>query len=235
MYKSMVIAASAVMAMATLVPAAQAGRGHGHGGMRMGGSSSMMRLSTPRTSMQKVHHHHHHRRFRPIYVAPVPVTTVTQEEYGVKSYKAAGGGKAPLVRFADGMGRMFDPVSKVWFDGKSNCWSGKYPWTFKSGAWSYGEYRWYEADGMWRTDAPEAPMAVDCDTVPMFAAKLNTAPAKAPRKAIAEKVEETEPVAEAPKLAAKTTDKGKAEAPAKPAECKKYFPSVGGMVAVPCE
>jgi hypothetical protein len=232
MYKSMVIAASAVMAMATLVPAAQAGRGHGHGGMRMG-SGSMMRLSSPRLSVQKIHHHHH-RRFRPIYVAPA--TTVTQEEYSVKSYKAAGGAKAPLVRFADGMGPMFDPVSKVWFDGKSHCWAGRYPWTFKAGTWSYGDYRWYEADGMWRTDAPEAPMAVDCDTVPIFAAKLNTAPAKAPGKANAEKVEETGRTVEAPKLAAKTTtDKGKAEAPAKPAECKKYFPSVGGMVSVPCE
>jgi hypothetical protein len=221
--KVTVVALAAAAAMVALVPL-EASAGGRHGGMRHGGG--MMRMSSG-----KHHHHHHHRRhFRRIYVAPVVTEKVYTERRTIVTKKAA------LVRFADGKGRMFDPASSVWFDGKSNCWSGRLGWTFRNGAWFYGSHRWYEADGLWQTDAPEAPVAVDCDTVPVFAAKLKpareTKPArdttKSGRKSVVEITDTSEQTV-------RTAEKGAAEKAAKPAECKKYFPSVGEMVTVPCE
>ena len=51
--------------------------------------------------------------------------------------------KVAVIRYADGMGRVYDVASKAWHDGQNHCWSGKLGWTFKNGAWSYGSYRWY--------------------------------------------------------------------------------------------
>ena len=62
-------------------------------------------------------------------------------------------------------GRVYDVASKAWHDGQNHCWSGKLGWTFKNGAWCYGSFRWYEADGTWRTNAPEAPKSVACETI----------------------------------------------------------------------
>ncbi len=220
--KVAVVSVVAAAAMVALVPA-EASAGHHGGGMRVGGG--MMRMSAGN------HHHHHHRRhFRPIYVAPV----VTERVYSQRRTTTGVTPKPALVRFADGKGRIYDPASGVWFDGKSSCWAGKAQWTFKTGAWFYGSYRWYEAGGLWQTDAPESPAAVDCATVPVFAAKLQPASdSKGGRKEMVENADQPERAIEAPKV--KTAQKGAAEKPEKAAECKKYFPSVGVTLPVPCE
>jgi hypothetical protein len=46
-------------------------------------------------------------------------------------------------------GRQFDPVSKTWFDGKGQCWSGDKPFAFKTGSWFYGDARWVETSSGW--------------------------------------------------------------------------------------
>jgi hypothetical protein len=145
-----------------------------------------------------------------------------------------------MAKLADGQGRMFDPATKVWFDGRNSCWNGGYPWTFKNGAWFFGSYRWYQAgDGMWKTDAPETPIAIDCATVPAFAAKAKPAMAKIDRKETVEHTDETAPTTAENKTTIKTADQSIVEKPArvdaKPANCKKYFPSVGALLSVPCE
>ena len=85
----------------------------------------------------------------------------------------------PLVKFADGEGRQFDPSSNVWFDGKSQCWSGKEQFTFKSDDWSYGKKEWAESNGAWKVASGDAPELVSCESVPSFAAKANAFAAKA--------------------------------------------------------
>lgn len=153
-------------------------------------------------------------------------------------------------RIADGKGREFDAASKVWFDGKDRCFSGQQAFTFKAGSWFYGTSKWYEADGSWQTDAAVAPIAVNCGSAPVFAARVKPA---APQPGSPSKdtqysesrgnasggtaqpevppTKMAEIPAEPPAKGAPRTD----FAPAKSPECKKYFPSVGGMMNVPCE
>jgi hypothetical protein len=227
MSKSKVSAVAVMVAAAvvTLAPA-EASCGGRHGGMRMGGG---MRMSSG-------NHHNHHRHFRrhhrPIYVAPK--TTVTEETYSVKRSRVGTVQKAAAAKMSDPMGRMYDPAAMAWFDGKGLCWSGKQAWTLKSGDWYYGNYRWYLADGIWQTEAPEAPTAMDCGTVPVFAAKLDAMEKKASRKAI-EPAKAPERTKGAPKSYAVKGDADKPEKADKPAECKKYLPSLGEMVTVPCQ
>ena len=134
--------------------------------------------------------------------------------------------------------------SKVWYDGQNHCWTGKLAWTFKNGSWFYGSYRWSEIDGTWRTSAPEAPTSVDCETVPAFAGKICPQSSQANgQKEFAAEAERRRPKT----LATAREDRRKAAAEesaqlAPPAdgnavrasECKKYFPSVGEMLPVPC-
>ena len=134
----------------------------------------------------------------------------------------------PLVKFADGFGRQFDPTSKVWFDGKSQCFSGKEQFTFKNNAWSYGGSKWTESNGIWKTTSADAPQLVSCRSVPSFAAKAGAFAAQTAKR------EETPP-AIVPKI---KTAEGTTSEPAKSApastECKRYFPSIGQMLLVPC-
>ena len=147
----------------------------------------------------------------------------------------------PLVKFADGTGRQFDPASKVWFDGKSQCFSGKQQFTFKNDSWFYGTSKWTESNGIWKTNSAEAPELVSCESVPSFAAKANAFTSKTANrgessKGAAEQPVKTPAAAPAPKI--KTAEgTGSSEiAKAAPAqtECKKYFPSIGQMLVVPC-
>jgi hypothetical protein len=218
--KPLVIVGSAVLAVAmtTLVSTAEAGKHHG-GGFRF---------------------HHRH-----VYIAPVYTETYRVVRKPVVQEKVA------VIRYADGMGRVYDLASKVWHDGQNHCWSGKLAWTFKNGSWFYGSYSWSEADGTWRTSSPEAPRSVACETVPAFAGKFTPTVGLANgQKEFArnsEKGESGEPRM-APKIVAppvKTAEKAPSEEPtqlALPADgnatragqCKKYFPSVGEMLPVPC-
>jgi hypothetical protein len=150
----------------------------------------------------------------------------------------------PLVKFADGEGRQFDPASKVWFDGKSQCWSGKEEFIFKSGDWSYGKKEWAQSNGAWKVASGESPELVSCESVPSFAAKANTFATKtAAQNRKLEKADNatSQPAPTATSGLAKIKTAGDAAAVAqKPvttpasAECKKYFPSVGQMISVPC-
>ncbi|NJO33149.1 MAG: hypothetical protein HC869_08390 [Rhodospirillales bacterium] len=63
----------------------------------------------------------------------------------------------PLVKFADGEGRQYDPASQVWFDGESQCWSGTKQFTFKDGDWFYGKKEWAEATGLGRPSPASRP------------------------------------------------------------------------------
>lgn len=146
----------------------------------------------------------------------------------------------PLVKFADGEGRQFDPASKVWFDGKSQCFSGKEQFTFKKNAWYFGDSKWTESNGIWKTNGDEAPELVSCQSVASFAAK-----AKAYNAKMANQGESSKDAADKPvKAPAASTAKIKtadgtgvaetAKTAPEPTECKKYFPSIGQLLVVPC-
>ena len=155
---------------------------------------------------------------------------------------------APLVKFADGEGRQFDPSSKVWFDGKSQCWSGQEQFTFKNGDWSYGKKEWAEGDGSWKVASGDAPELVSCESVPSFSAKADAFATKtAAQRSKLEKAENadkgatSQPAPATPGPAkiktAESDTSAIAQKPVTPstsAECKKYFPSVGQMISVPC-
>jgi hypothetical protein len=85
--------------------------------------------------------------------------------------------KVAVAKTADNKGRRYDADSKVWFDGDGHCWRGKEDFAFKDGAWFYGDSRWQQIDGQWRTRSGTGPASVDCRSVPVFA-KL--APAEEP-------------------------------------------------------
>ncbi|MFM9846472.1 MAG: hypothetical protein ACKVP3_04850 [Hyphomicrobiaceae bacterium] len=154
----------------------------------------------------------------------------------------------PLVKFADGEGRQFDPASLVWFDGKSQCWSGTKQFTFKDGDWFYGKKEWAESKGSWKVASGDAPEFVSCESVPSFAAKANAVATKtATQTGKIEKAENADkgatsqppPVTPNP-TKIKTAESDTSAIAQKPvttpasAECKKYFPSVGQMISVPC-
>jgi hypothetical protein len=184
-----------------------------------------------------------HHVFRPHFYSPAPSYRERDEdEVRIKRRKVVQEKKkvVPLVKFADGSGRQFDPASKVWFDGKSQCFSGKQQFTFKNDAWFYGSSKWTESNGIWKTNAAEAPELVSCDSVASFAAKATAFTAKTANQGESSKGAADQPV----KTPAVTTPKIKTAegsatpetaktAPA-PIECKKYFPSIGQMLVVPC-
>jgi hypothetical protein len=149
----------------------------------------------------------------------------------------------PQVKFADGFGRQFDPASKVWFDGKSQCWFGKEQFTFKDGDWFYGAKEWAEFKGAWKVASGGSPELVSCESVPSFAAKATSIAAKAAAQKAenADKGATRQPAPVTPSPAKIKTAEGetavtaqKPVTPAASAECKKYFPSIGQMLSVPC-
>jgi hypothetical protein len=141
---------------------------------------------------------------------------------------------AVVAKYVDGQGRQFDLTSKVWFDGKSQCWQGDKAFTFKNGAWSYGDARWIESSAGWGVSSGEVPQQVSCDGIKAFSAKIEQAQVKPTKSVVEPKVEKVEqaevkPVEKPAKVATSST-----ETAAKTSDCKKYFPSVGEMVSVPC-
>jgi hypothetical protein len=149
------------------------------------------------------HHHHHHRRFfvAPIVAAPVLAAPVVRAPVAMPSASSN----------ADGAGRVYDPASMAWTDGKNRCWSGKQPWSFRSGSWFYGSSQWYPANGTWFTNAPQPPTPIDCRSVAAFA--QNKAPAT--------------DIARIEKPAISDTAEGSAQ-------CTRYSSSIGQVINVPC-
>ncbi len=201
---------------------------------------------------------HRHLMFRPHFPPPVYRRDDDEDERRIRRYRAARQAKpeksekvakkvVPLVKFADGEGRQFDPASKVWFDGKGQCWSGTEQFTFKSGDWFYGKKEWTESNGSWKAASGDSPELVSCETVPSFASKANAFAAKAATQASkkaenADKGATSQPAPAAPSSAKiKTAESDTSSVAQKPvatpgsAECKKYFASVGQMITVPCE
>lgn len=144
---------------------------------------------------------------------------------------------APAAKYSDAEGRQFDPKSKVWFDGKTQCWSGDKAFAFKSGSWFYGDARWVETTSGWGVSTGGLPQQVSCDGIKAFATKIEQAEAK-PAKTVAEpkaeKVEQAELKTEPVQKPVARVVTSNPDTPAKASECKKYFPSVGEMVSVPC-
>jgi len=157
------------------------------------------------------------------------------------------------VKYADGKGREYDLASKVWFDGKGQCWTGKQTWTFKSGSWFYGSSRWYPADGSWKTNAAEDPAPVDCRSAPVFAAKMPSVPedkgstskdtqysegrgnATEDKKVSDSDVPPMKTAEKPTETSAKPVPPQQPGAPSRTPECRKYSPNVGGMISVPCD
>ena len=188
-----------------------------------------------------------HHMFRPHFHSPAPSYRAPDEdEVRIKRRKIVRSKPQPekkavqLVKFADGSGRQFDPAGKVWFDGKSQCFSGKQQFTFKNGAWFYGSSKWAETNGIWKTSSSEAPELVSCESVPSFAAKANAFTSKTASQGETSKGASDQPVktpaAVVPKIktAEGTAVSETAKAAPAPAECRKYFPSIGQMLVVPC-
>lgn len=192
---------------------------------------------------------HRHMMFRPQFHTPPPTyrRDYDEDERRIRRHRAARPKHeqrvvkkvVPLVKFADGEGRQFDPASNVWFDGKSQCWSGKEQFTFKNGDWSYGKKDWAEANGSWKVSSGDSPELVSCESVPSFAAKANAIATKT--AAQNSKIEKgAAPVAPRP-AKIKTAESDVSAISQKPvstpasAECKKYFASVGQMITVPCD
>jgi hypothetical protein len=197
----------------------------------LGGASSI--LATPADAGMRMGGGFRFRSFifQPNYYSP-PTYSSVDEDRPVRRKSAHSkpekpAPKVPLVKFADGTGRQYDPASKVWFDGKSQCYSGKEAFTYKGDTWRYGSARWSLDNAAWKSSGDSQPELVSCESVPAFAAKANTIASKtaAPAQSIPPAVIKT---AEGD-LGSAT----KAKAPA-PSECKKYFPSVGQMLTVPC-
>src|SRR5438105_3290318 len=87
-----------------------------------------------------------------------------------------------------------------------------------------------QAEGAWRTDAAEAPVVVDCETLPAFAKLKPTTELQIVSRPDDDQT--GQPQATPP---IKTVEKAPAGPGAKPTDCKKYFPSVGETLPVPCE
>jgi hypothetical protein len=223
MNKLMIAAATALCATATMFAhSAEAG-------MRFGGGFRFHHFHFRPHFAPPAHHH---------YRAPVEHERVYRSRRAKSKPEPT---KVPLVKFADGTGRQYDPASKVWFDGETQCYSGKEAFTFKNGAWFYGKSRWTQSDNAWVSSADAQPELVSCESVPSFAAKANAFALKTAAqsdKAETPKTTADQPIkAPAPKIKTAEGTSGAASlkpAPAPEAVCKKYFPSVGQMLPVPC-
>jgi hypothetical protein len=225
MNRTLMIVASAIVAVSTTIsPAAQA-KGGG-GGHHSGGGMGMKFSSGPS--------HQEHRHFRVFRRDTVVTPIYSAEESRARRLKSAvaPASRAPIIKYADGKGRVYDVGSRAWCDGNKHCWSGPLAWTFKDGSWFYGGSRWYEADGGWRTDTAEGPTVIDCETIPGFATLKPTTELEIART-------EPESTGPLPKDTSAAPVAVNASSPSaagtKPTECKKYFPSIGSMVSVPCE
>lgn len=141
--------------------------------------------------------------------------------------KVAEREKQAPARFADSEGRGYNPSSKVWFDGKSSCWSGEEAFTFRKGAWYYGDAGWMQLSTAWSAAEGAQPEVVSCDSDPVFATRAReyaatAATSSATGVGVAAAVAVTPQSGPEPQKAGIKTG------------CKKYFPSIGQMLTVPC-
>jgi hypothetical protein len=208
-------------------------------------ASSSMLLVTEAEAGRRGGFHFHHRVWTPSFSSSSYEEKPTVVYRRVIERRVIEKKAAPVVaKYADGKGREFDLASKVWFDGKGKCFSGKDTFSFKNGVWFYGGARWYEAKGEWKTNASEQPMPIDCEASPKFAGLVKPADDRKPaggesakvEKATAEKTPAITPSGSS--AAVKTAEQKAADKPVeapKANECKKYFPSVGEVLTVACE
>jgi len=184
--------------------------------------------------------HRGHFHFRHIHVGPPIFHRYEEPERVYRKPRvvkpAVVATPAPVVKFADGEGRMFDRASKTWFDGAGACWKGSKSFAFRSGSWFYGDARWVQTSTGWGVSSGELPEQVDCTSVKAFAGKIkpvasaSEAPANEEVKPAAAKQAPVRTVAPAPAVVAPKAP----EATANASDCKKYLPSLGETVSVPC-
>jgi hypothetical protein len=143
---------------------------------------------------------------------------------------------APAAKYLDGRGRQFDLASKVWFDGKSQCWQGDQAFTFRSDGWFYGNAHWVETNNGWGVSSGALPRAVSCDGVQVFAAKVQSDQARPAASSASADPSQVATSRQTPKFVANPEPRPAPAAAKPPApECKEYFPAVGEMVVVPCK
>ena len=224
---SLALASAAIAAGAsTFVTSAEAGRrGGGHHRLHFH-LHQLHQLQQQRQAYHRDEDEGYVRRKKQVKVYSKPVAKPAEKPVAV----------AAVIKYADGQGRQFDLASKVWFDGKSQCWMGDKPFVFKTGAWFYGSARWIESSAGWGVASGEAPEQVSCEGIKAFDGKVQQAEAKPVAKPVVVKKVEAKPakVEQAELQPADKTGKATTTSAAKATECKKYFPSVGEMVTVPC-
>jgi hypothetical protein len=205
---------------------------------------STLALSTSADAGGRGGHHFrfHHFHFSPPVPVPEPTYVHRAPRVIVKRSVASTPAPAP-VKYADEEGRQYDRASKTWFDGAGTCWKGSKGFSYRSGGWFYGTARWVQTSNGWGVSAGEVPEQVDCSTVKAFAAK--TKPVS--KVSEAQAVEAPKPAIETPKPTAAQPAPVRTVAPAPVADapkapdttanasdCKKYLPSLGETVSVPC-
>lgn len=191
---------------------------------------------------RKMHRFHHHQRSQRRYVYIAPVVRAPHGAHASPTRTAQRSHKpvataAVAAAAADQNGRTYDPAGMAWYDGANQCWTGTQTWSFKNGSWYYGGSRWYRSGDTWRSDMSDPPAPVACHTVPAFATVQPAQPTTqgVPRRegfesSVAQNVER-EPERQTERIAPASTKSLRAPA----ALCKKYFASIGELVAVPCD
>ena len=189
-----------------------------------------LRMPLPRTHY--VNKHRRHRRY--IYMAPV-----TRQPARSAPIEARPKPSRPriIARSSNSLGRVYDAAGMAWFDGKARCWTGTQTWAFKNSTWYYGGSRWYQkADGDWRSDIADPPAPVACQTIPAFASRVPARQGAAPRADFRGAVfEKAEPVTTKKPDSPAAKSVTSATPPDRPSECRKYIPSIGEVMPVPCE
>ena len=190
---------------------------------------STIALSTSADAGRRGHFRFHHFHFAPHVPAPEPVYVYRKR----KIVKPAARPSVP-VKFADDEGRQYDRASKTWFDGVDGCWKGSKTFAFRGGAWFYGSARWVQTSNGWGVSSGDLPEQVDCASVKAFAGKIK------PATNVSDALPVEKPVVVQRASAGSTADPSPAaviKAPnttANASDCKKYLPSLGETVSVPC-
>lgn len=194
----------------------------------------------------RFHHFHHSPIFRheePIYVYRKPrvirvMPRVVRETPRVIKPVAT---PAPAVKYADDAGRLFDRSSKTWFDGTIECWKGSKGFVYRGNDWFYGNARWVQTSNGWGVSSGELPAKVDCSGVKSLAGKIkpvaavSEAPAPiAVKPAAAPKETPTRAAQSSPATPTTTSTPKNDEATATVGDCKRFLPSLGETVSVPC-
>lgn len=209
--------AIAAAASSTFVTTAEAGRGGGH-----------------RFHFRFHHFQHLH---QPAYREEAEYYVRRRRPRVIKrvTKPVAKSARPAVAKYVDGQGRQFDLISKAWFDGKNQCWRGDRSFVFRGDSWFYGNARWVETSSGWGVSSGAVPQQVSCDGIQAFAAKMQPAQARANTPAVEPAQVATVPATPASATAPETSARATVpETSANARECKKYFPSVGEMVSVPC-